>query len=50
MNKIIPKQIGVGYSNGLGIPISPTRYNTVVTFLANLKQWLPEELLYWLGC
>lgn len=44
MNKIMPKQLGVGYSNGSGREISPTRYNLVATFLANLKQRLPEEL------
>ena len=44
MNKIMPKQLGVGYSNGLGREISPTRYDLVATFLANLKQRLPNEL------
>ena len=44
MNKILPKQLGVGYSNGFGRKISRTQYNIVATFLANLQQPIPEDL------
>ena len=44
MNKILPKQLGVAYSNGFGRKISRTQYNTVATFLANLQQPIPKDL------
>ena len=44
MNKILPKQLGVAYSNGFGSKISRTQYNTVATFLANLQQPIPKDL------